>query len=71
MRVVAVLVVALMALALAGCAGVVERSDRMAERVGNSVHDYCETTEQEDRDALRLRVNEWADPHAVEVMCDE
>jgi len=65
-----VIVVLVVASAIAACAAVVERSDRAAERVGSAVTDYCETTSPEDREALRARVNDAAEPHAVEVICD-
>ena len=56
---------------ITGCAAVVERSDRAAERVGDRVAEYCETTSAESREALRSRVDDAAGPHSVEVVCDE
>jgi len=70
MRLVTVCAFVLIASIAAGCAGIVERSDRAAERVGSAVTDYCETTSPEDREALRARVNDAAEPHAVEMICD-
>lgn len=66
-----VIVVLVVASAIAACAAVVERSDRAADRVGDAIQDYCESTSPEDRQALRSRINDSSDPHSVEVDCRE
>jgi len=66
-----VLVVLSTTFVVVGCASITDRSDRLADRVGHAVHDYCEDVSSEARTALRARANEAAAPHAVEVACDE
>lgn len=56
----------------AGCATAVDRgADRLAERAGDAVHDYCDGTTEADREAVRTRVNDHADPYRVEIDCDD
>ena len=61
----------LAALLLAGCAVTDAASDRIGERAADVVHDDCEHSADEDREALRARMDSRTAPHLVRVECAE
>ena len=54
---------------LAGCAQLMQAQDKSAEEVARLITQYCESTDQDFRDAIREDINEYAAPHSIAVTC--
>ena len=64
------LIIALFAaLTLTACAELMKAQDKSAEEVARLITQYCESTDQDFRDAVREDINTYAAPHSIAVTC--